>query len=102
MRDTTISSDRQSGLDAAATNAMPASTSVVAGVGTAIDPVCGVTVTLKANTRTESFEGKPFHFCSEACQKKFKSDPWFYASGNATKRGKVVTAGGQYTCPTPP
>ncbi|MEO8243487.1 MAG: heavy metal translocating P-type ATPase [bacterium] len=69
---------------------------------TAIDPVCGMTVTLKAETRTESFGGKPFHFCSEKCQTKFKADPWFYASGNAAKRGKVAAVGVQYTCPMHP
>ena len=50
---------------------------------TAIDPVCGMTVTLKPDTRTESFGGKDFHFCSGKCQTKFKADPWFYASGRA-------------------
>ena len=69
---------------------------------TSVDPVCGMTVTLKSDTRTESFGGKPFHFCSEKCQTKFKGDPWFYASGNATKRGKVAAVGLQYTCPMHP
>ncbi len=74
-----------------------------AGTGpTAIDPVCGMTVTLKADTRTESFDGKPFHFCSEKCRTKFKGDPWYYASGNAAKRGKVAAVGAQYTCPMHP
>lgn len=31
----------------------------------AIDPVCGMTVTLTPDTRTESFGGKDFHFCCE-------------------------------------
>ena len=69
---------------------------------TAIDPVCGMTVTLKAETRTESFGGKPFHFCSQKCQTKFKGDPWFYASGNAAKRVNVTAVGTQYTCPMHP
>ena len=74
-----------------------------AGTGpTSVDPVCGMTVTLKSDTRTESFGGKPFHFCSQKCQTKFKGDPWFYASGNAAKRGKVAAVGVQYTCPMHP
>ena len=74
-----------------------------AGTGlTSVDPVCGMTVTLKADTRTESFGGKPFHFCSQKCQTNFKADPWFYASGNAAKRGKVSAVGLQYTCPMHP
>jgi P-type Cu+ transporter len=47
---------------------------------TATDPVCGMTVSLKSTTRTESFGHEKFHFCSEKCQTKFKADPWFYAS----------------------
>ena len=97
-----VSSDRQSGLDAPETDAMPAPAPAAAGAATAIDPVCGMTVTLKADTPTESFDGKPFHFCSDKCQTKFKGDPWFYASGNATKRDKVAVVGVQYTCPMHP
>ncbi|MDP1575323.1 MAG: YHS domain-containing protein, partial [Cypionkella sp.] len=82
--------------------AMPADEVAQVGGATAIDPVCGMTVNLKADTRTESFDGKPFHFCSEKCQTKFKGDPWFYASGNAAKRGKVVAVGTKYTCPMHP
>ena len=31
---------------------------------TAVDPVCGMTVSLKPDTRTESLGGEDFHFCS--------------------------------------
>ena len=83
-------------------DAMPIPTPAAGGANTAIDPVCGMTVTLKADTRTESFDGRPFHFCSGKCQTKFNGDPWFYASGNAAKRGKVAAVGVQYTCPMHP
>ncbi|WP_054006466.1 heavy metal translocating P-type ATPase [Cypionkella psychrotolerans] len=69
---------------------------------TAIDPVCGMTVTLKPVTRTETFDEKSFHFCSEKCQTKFKADPWFYASGRAPGRKKAAPANVQYTCPMHP
>jgi Cu+-exporting ATPase len=69
---------------------------------TAIDPVCGMTVSLEPNTRTESFGGKDFHFCSGKCQTKFQADPWFYASGRATGLKKAVPAHVQYTCPMHP
>jgi len=59
---------------------------------TAIDPVCGMTVSLKPDTRTGSFGAETFHFCSEKCQTKFKADPWFYASGRATGRTKAAPA----------
>ena len=88
-----------------ATDHMPDPNGVVqvpAGSATAIDPVCGMTVALTDGTRAEGFGGQSFHFCSDKCQSKFKADPWFYASGNAKKRGKVVAAGTQYTCPMHP
>lgn len=68
----------------------------------AIDPVCGMTVILNANTRTEAFGGKSFHFCSEKCQTKFKADPWFYASGRAAGSKTKTAANVQYTCPMHP
>ncbi|MES2845137.1 MAG: heavy metal translocating P-type ATPase [Pseudomonadota bacterium] len=69
---------------------------------TATDPVCGMTVSLKPTTRTESFGHEKFHFCSEKCQAKFRADPWFYASGRATGRKKAAPANAQYTCPMHP
>ena len=69
---------------------------------TAIDPVCGMTVTLRPDTRSETFSGKPFHFCSARCQTKFKADPWFYASGRAADHVKPAAAKAQYTCPMHP
>ena len=75
----------------------------LSGTGpTAVDPVCGMTVTLKAGTRTAGFGENAFYFCSEKCQTKFNGDPWFYASGNAATRGKVAEVGAQYTCPMHP
>ncbi|TKA96472.1 heavy metal translocating P-type ATPase [Cereibacter changlensis] len=69
---------------------------------TAIDPVCGMTVSLKPDTRTESYGGEDFHFCSGKCQTKFQADPWFYASGRAAGRKKAAPANVQYTCPMHP
>jgi Cu+-exporting ATPase len=67
-----------------------------------IDPVCGMTVTLKADSRTEAFGGESFYFCSEKCQIRFKTDPWFYASGKAPLKGHTVVQAAQYTCPMHP
>ena len=77
-------------------------TTKIDGNGSAIDPVCGMTVTLKPGTRSESYGGKDFHFCSEKCQTKFKADPWFYASGKAPAKGHTTAAAAQYTCPMHP
>jgi Cu+-exporting ATPase len=68
----------------------------------AIDPVCGMTVNLKPDTRTERFGTESFHFCSGKCQTKFKADPWFYASGRGAGRKKMAPANAQYTCPMHP
>ena len=77
-------------------------TPTLAGKTTALDPVCGMTVTLKPDTRTGSFAGNDFHFCSEKCQTKFKADPWFYASGKAVPKAHAMAGAAQYTCPMHP
>jgi Cu+-exporting ATPase len=69
---------------------------------TAVDPVCGMTVTLEPDTRTERFFGKVFHFCSEKCQTTFKADPSSYASGDPERPDKAAPANAQYTCPMHP
>ncbi|SHM66854.1 Cu+-exporting ATPase [Roseovarius litoreus] len=73
-----------------------------AGAPTATDPVCGMTVEVTETTRTESYDGQSFHFCSEGCQEKFRDDPYFYASGNAEKAKGNVAQGTQWTCPMHP
>ncbi|EPX82131.1 Lead, cadmium, zinc and mercury transporting ATPase, Copper-translocating P-type ATPase [Salipiger mucosus DSM 16094] len=72
------------------------------GAQTATDPVCGMTVEVTGDTRTQAFGGETFHFCSEGCEEKFKADPWFYASGNADEAGQQVQPGTQWTCPMHP
>ena len=78
------------------THALPA------GAERATDPVCGMTVAVGPQTPSAVLGDQTFHFCSERCQEKFGIDPWFYASGNAAKRGEVAQAGTQYTCPMHP
>ena len=97
-----ITPDHQTGHDHPAKNAMPPQAAAPSGAATAIDPVCGMKVTLKPDTRSEPNVDQTFHFCSEKCQTKFKAGPWFFASGNAAKRGKVAAVGVQYTCPMHP
>ncbi|GAA5507908.1 heavy metal translocating P-type ATPase [Novipirellula caenicola] len=41
---------------------------------TAVDPVCGMTVNPSDSLRSE-YDGKPYFFCSQGCQKKFEADP---------------------------
>ncbi|APX21549.1 MAG: copper-translocating P-type ATPase [Rhodobacteraceae bacterium] len=72
------------------------------GAETAKDPVCGMTIEVKGDTRNQDFGGETYHFCSEGCEEKFKADPWFYASGNAAKAGQQAQPGTQWTCPMHP
>ena len=71
-------------------------------VQTATDPVCGMVIEVKPDTRMAEFSCQTFHFCSDNCQEKFKADPHFYASGNANKKGEIARPGVQYTCPMHP
>ncbi|KRS10995.1 heavy metal translocating P-type ATPase [Roseovarius indicus] len=73
-----------------------------AGADTATDPVCGMTVQVTEKTRTDTYDGQSFHFCSDGCQEKFRNDPYFYASGNAEKAKGNVAQGTQWTCPMHP
>ncbi|PRY84405.1 MULTISPECIES: heavy metal translocating P-type ATPase [Rhodobacterales] len=75
---------------------------IPAGAPTATDPVCGMTIEVKDDTRTQTFGGETHHFCSASCEDRFKADPWFYASGNADKTGQQAQPGTQWTCPMHP
>lgn len=67
-----------------------------------VDPVCGMTVTLGLATPTETFDGKPYHFCSEKCQATFKADPPSYATCLPDQPVNTAPAEVQYTCPMHP
>ena len=75
---------------------------IPAGANTAKDPVCGMTVEIKEGTRSENYRGESHYFCSEKCQTKFQTDPYFYASGNAASVGQQAQPGIQWTCPMHP
>ena len=81
-----------------------ASVPTVAGsaLPTEVDPLCGMTVTVKDGTRSAIFGDQNYHFCSEKCQTRFNADPWLHASGNASKNGHAVVPAAQYTCPMHP
>ncbi len=72
------------------------------GTKSAIDPVCGMSVAITSSARSLEHGGKTYYFCSQKCQTSFEADPWFYASGNAAKRGAVAKPGAEYTCPMHP
>ncbi|WP_138933059.1 heavy metal translocating P-type ATPase [Roseovarius arcticus] len=72
------------------------------GVESAKDPVCGMAVAMKPESRHVEGGGETYWFCSEKCETKFNADPFYYVSGNAADRGDSAPAGTQYTCPMHP
>ncbi|MBI2379444.1 MAG: heavy metal translocating P-type ATPase [Gammaproteobacteria bacterium] len=52
-------------------------------MSTAIDPVCGMTVTPAADTASGEYQGRKFWFCSSRCQDKFVQAPERYLAGAA-------------------
>lgn len=79
---------------------------------TAIDPVCGMSVTVTRETPGIVLEGERHYFCSDRCLDQFQTDPWLYVWGGGTKvhihegaphsvartEGKAT----QWTCPMHP
>lgn len=42
---------------------------------TAIDPVCGMSVSVGEGTLSKEFDGKTYYFCSEHCASSFEKEP---------------------------
>jgi xanthine dehydrogenase accessory factor len=51
---------------------------------TAIDPVCGMTVTADATNRPFDYVGVTFYFCGAGCRAAFEKDPTAYVQEEAT------------------
>jgi Cu+-exporting ATPase len=68
---------------------------------TAIDPVCGMTVTIKPTSLRCEAGGETHYFCNPKCLAKFQADPERYL---APKPAEPVSAplGAQWTCPMHP
>src|SRR5512139_2600425 len=49
--------------------------------GTAIDPICGMTVDIATTKHKHSFGATTWYFCSKHCVDKFAADPERYAKG---------------------
>src|SRR5258708_3378753 len=79
--------------------------------GSAIDPVCGMTVDPNATAHRFPHQGRTYYFCSGGCRTKFASDPAKYLTANAGGRrsaevgapaAEEAPAGAVYTCPMHP
>ncbi|MDO8778017.1 MAG: heavy metal translocating P-type ATPase, partial [Burkholderiaceae bacterium] len=70
----------------------------------AVDPVCGMTVTEQSPHWLEH-ESRAYYFCSAKCKGKFAADPLQYilpAQPAASAPAPVAAAGTIYTCPMHP
>ena len=59
---------------------------------TAIDPVCGMTVTIKPESLVAEHDGHAYYFCSAKCRAKFVADPVKYLTPQAVsdrRRGRT-------------
>jgi Cu+-exporting ATPase len=82
--------------------------------GTAIDPVCGMTVALKTAAGSFEYNGQSYYFCADHCRAKFRINPESFLNTSAlaistlpvaiqrSKVGSKAVNGGAYTCPMHP
>jgi len=57
---------------------------VAMNTGTAIDPVCGMTVPADDTSRPFEHEGETYYFCCPGCRVAFEKDPAHYITQEAT------------------
>ena len=69
--------------------------------GSALDPVCGMTVDPHSAKHRAEYRGHPYYFCSAGCKTKFTADPQKYLS-KQEKAAEPVAEGAIYTCPMHP
>ncbi len=71
--------------------------------GTAIDPVCGMSVDIAAAKYKHSFDGSAWYFCSKNCLDRFAAAPQRYAKADLIPAPLTAAAkGATYTCPMHP
>ena len=69
--------------------------------GSAIDPVCGMTVDPATAKHKADHKGHEYYFCSAGCKTKFTANPAKYLEADRAAAEPVV-AGAIYTCPMHP
>jgi Cu+-exporting ATPase len=52
----------------------------VADAGSAIDPVCGMSVEKGSGSLTAEYRGETYYFCSPGCRGSFLANPGAYVS----------------------
>src|SRR5262245_3210820 len=69
--------------------------------GAVTDPVCGMRVDPHTARHTDTYAGRPYHFCSARCREKFVASPDKYLAP-ADAQAAPVPEGTIYTCPMHP
>src|SRR3954447_2332105 len=67
--------------------------------GSAIDPVCGMSVDPQTTPHKAAYKGEDYYFCSAGCRTKFAANPQKYLTPHAPEK---VVEGAIYTCPMHP
>ena len=81
---------------------------VAAGAaGTAIDPVCGMSVVMATAKHTHDHGGTTYYFCNPRCKERFAAEPARYLDPQAKAKAAAdaaakVAPGTRYTCPMDP
>ena len=68
----------------------------------ALDPVCGMTVEVDAETPTSVHEGHTHYFCSARCRETFRRGPAPYTSAAPATPTPPADPAQEYTCPMHP
>ncbi|MFM9940616.1 MAG: heavy metal translocating P-type ATPase [Hyphomicrobiaceae bacterium] len=85
----------------------PSPTPPAPSAGSAIDPVCGMTVEIATAKHHHVHDGREFYFCAATCKTRFAADPVRYLDSEARARAEAAAAKARpadtkYTCPMDP
>ena len=69
--------------------------------GSAIDPVCGMTVDPATSKHKADHKGRTYYFCAPGCKTKFQANPVKYLEADKAA-AEPVAPGTIYTCPMHP
>ncbi len=75
--------------------------------GTAIDPVCGMSVVIATAKHTHDHDGTTYYFCNPRCKERFAAEPQRYLdpaakAAAAAAEAAAVPTGTLWTCPMDP
>ncbi len=90
------------------TNAVHAdpTTAALPADGKAVDPVCGMSVTVETAKHTSELDGTTHHFCSSGCKAKFEARPELYLDPERRAETEAMKEAASedniFTCPMHP